>query len=105
MEHGPIQFVQFVRFLESVGDGWLSILVYGVFAGFLARFITTRERRIGLFATCLLGIAGALLGVVAARLLGIELEGPGMRFLAAFAGSLALAMLGGLLPRRKQGVD
>lgn len=101
MEHGPIQLVQFVRFLDSVGDGWLSIVVYGVFAGFLARFITSRERRIGLFSTCLLGIAGALLGVGVAGLLGIELAGPGLRFLAAFAGSLAIALLGGLLPRRR----
>ncbi len=102
MEHGPIQLVQFVRFLDGLGGGWLAIVVYGVFAGFLAAFITSRERRIGLLPTCLLGISGALLGIGAAHLLGIGLHGPGMRFLAAFAGSLALALLGGLLTRRRR---
>jgi uncharacterized membrane protein YeaQ/YmgE (transglycosylase-associated protein family) len=102
MEYGPIQLVQFVRFLDGLGDGWLAIVVYGVFAGFLAAFITSRERRIGLLPAAVLGIAGALLAIGAAHLLGIGLQGPGRRFLAAFAGSMALALLFGLLTRRRR---
>lgn len=62
MHDGPIEFVQFMRFLDSLGDGGPAIIVLGILAGFLARLITTRKRNIGLVATCLLGIAGALLG-------------------------------------------
>lgn len=102
MHDGPIEFVQLMNFIDSLGDGWLAIVVLGIIAGFLARFITTRKRNIGLIPTCLLGIAGALLGVTVAGWLGIALEGTGMRFLAAFVGSLALAMLGGLFRRRKK---
>ncbi|CAN5611087.1 hypothetical protein BH23PSE2_BH23PSE2_05600 [soil metagenome] len=102
MDFGPIQLVQFVRFLDGLGEGWLALLVYGVFAGFLAAFMTSRERKVGLFSASLLGIAGALLGFGVAQLLGIGLPGPGMRFLAAFLGSLLLALLVGLLPRRRR---
>lgn len=102
MHDGPIEFVQFMRFIESLGDGWLAIVVLGILAGFLARLITTRKRNIGLVSTCLLGITGAVLGVTVAGWLGIALDGTGMRFLAAFAGSLVLVVLGGLFRSRSQ---
>lgn len=100
MHDGPIEFVQFMHFIDSLGNDWLAIGVLGVIAGFLVRFITTKRRNIGLISTCLLGIAGAVLGVTVAEWLGIALGGTGMRFLAAFIGSLALAMLGGLFRRK-----
>jgi uncharacterized membrane protein YeaQ/YmgE (transglycosylase-associated protein family) len=100
MENGPIEFVQFVRFLDSLGDGWPAIIVLGVLAGFVARFMTTNRREVGLLSTALLGIAGALLGVWAAKALGIALQGTGSRFLAAFAGSLVLALLGTVFRRK-----
>lgn len=105
MEHGPVQFVQFVRFLESLGDGWPAIIVIGFLAGFVARMMTTRARVVGFWSICLLGIAGALLGVGAARMLDIPLQGVGARFLAALAGSLILAMLGSMFRRREPSHD
>lgn len=102
MHDGPIEFVQFMHAIDSLGDGWVAIVVLGILAGFLARFITTRKRSIGLIATSLLGIAGALLGVVVAGWLGIALDSTGMRFLAAFLGSMALVMLGGLFRRKNR---
>jgi len=102
MEHGPVQFVQFVRFLEGLGDGWPAIIVIGFFAGFIARMMTTRSRVVGFWSIWLLGIAGALLAIGAARLFDIPLQGLGTRFLAALAGSLALAFLGSALLRGKR---
>lgn len=99
MRDGPIEFVQFMRFLDGLGDGWPAILVLGLLAGVVARLVTTQTREVGLLSTALLGIAGAVLGVFAAGWLGIELDGTGRRFLAALAGSLALAFAGTLFRR------
>jgi len=100
MHDGPIEFVQFVRFLESLGDGWPAIIALGVLAGMIARLATTQQRQVGFLSTCLLGIAGAVLGVTAAKFLAIPLQGLGARFLAALAGSLLLALLGTLFRRK-----
>ena len=100
MHDGPIEFVQFVRFLESLGDGWPAIIALGVLAGMIARLATTQQRQVGFLSTCLLGIAGAVLGVTAAKFFAIPLQGLGARFLAALAGSLLLALLGTLFRRK-----
>jgi uncharacterized membrane protein YeaQ/YmgE (transglycosylase-associated protein family) len=100
MENGPIEIVQFVRFLDGLGDGWAAIVILGVLAGFIARFVTTSEKSVGLLSTCLLGIAGAVLGVYGAKALGYAPTGTGTRFLAALAGSLLLATAGTLLRRK-----
>jgi uncharacterized membrane protein YeaQ/YmgE (transglycosylase-associated protein family) len=100
MENGPIEIVQFVRFLDGLGDGWAAILILGVFAGFIARFVTTSEKTVGLLSTCLLGVAGAVLGVYGAKALGYAPTGTGTRFLAALAGSLLLAIAGSRLRRK-----
>lgn len=100
MENGPIEIVQFVRFLDGLGDGWAAILILGVLAGFIARFITTSQKNVGLLSTCLLGIAGALVGVYGAKALGYAPTGTATRFLAALAGSLLLAIAGSRLRRK-----
>lgn len=100
MENGPIEIVQFVRFLQGLGDGWLAIVVLGILAGFVARLMTTTQRTVGLLSTCALGIAGALLGVYGAGALGYPPTGPGTRFLAALAGSFLLAFAGSALRRK-----
>lgn len=100
MENGPIEIVQFVRFLDGLGDGWAAIVILGVLAGFVARFITTSQKNVGLLSTCLLGIAGALLGVYGAKAMGYAPTGSGARFLAALAGSLLLAIAGSRLRRK-----
>ena len=102
MEQGPVQFVEFVRFLEGLGDGWPAIIVIGFFAGFIARMMTTRARVVGFWSIWLLGIAGALLAIGAAKLLGVPLQGLGTRFLAALAGSLALAFIGSMILRGRR---
>lgn len=100
MENGPIEIVQFVRLLESLGDGWVAIVVLGIFAGFVARLVTTTQRSVGLLSTCALGIAGAVLGVYGATALGYPPTGAGTRFLAALAGSFVLALAGSMLRRK-----
>ena len=101
MENGPIQIVQFVRFLDGLGDGWIAIVVLGIFAGFVARLVTTTRKNVGLLSTCLLGIAGAGLGVYGASALGFAPTGTGTRFLAALAGSFLIAIAGALLRRKR----
>lgn len=100
MQDGPIEIVQFLRFLDGLGDGWPAIIVLGLLAGFVARMATSRQQKVGLLSVAVLGIAGALLGVWAAKALGIALTGTGTRFLAALVGSLALALVGGLFVRK-----
>ena len=100
MNDGPIELVQFLRFLDGLGDGWVAIAVLGILAGFVARLTTTTRRKVGLLSTCLLGIAGAVLGVYGAKALGYPPTGTGTRFLAALAGSFVIAFAGSLLRRK-----
>lgn len=100
MDRGPVELVQFLRLFDLLGDGWVALLASGVLAGFIARFVTSDARRIGLLSTCALGIAGALLGRYGGHALGLALSTPGPRFLAALSGSLVLAVAGRLLIRR-----
>ncbi len=102
MTDGPIEFVQFMQLFDRLGDGWVALVVIGLFAGFLVRFATSNHRSIGLWSTALFGVAGAVLGVAVAGALGIALPGPGSRFLAALAGSFALSLLGGLFRRKEK---
>lgn len=102
MTDGPIEFVQFMQLFDRLGDGWVALVVIGLFAGFLVRFATSNQRSIGLWSTALFGVAGAVLGVAVAGALGIALPGPGSRFLAALAGSFALSLLGGLFRRKEK---
>ena len=101
MHDGPIEIVQFLQLFDRLGDGWVALVVIGLFAGFLVRFATSNQRSIGLLSTAVFGVAGALLGVAVAGALGIALPGPGSRFLAALAG-FALSLLGGLFRRKEE---
>lgn len=93
MENGPVELVQFSRALHWLGDGWLGWFVVGILAGLLVRLMTSSAKSVGLVSACALGIAGAALGWYAAQALGLGLSGPGLRFLAAFAGSLVLSLV------------
>ena len=95
MEHGPVELVQFSHAMRWLGDGWLGWIVVGILAGVAVRLMTSSQRQVGLLAACALGIAGAALGGYAAQWAGMGLSGPGPRFLAALAGSLALSMVAG----------
>ena len=102
---GPIEFVQFMRLFEHLGDGWMLTAVLGVFAGFIVRYATSSKRSIGLLSTCLFGVVGAFIGVWVAAQFGVDVHGTGMRFLAALVGSALLALLGGLLGRKDRDPD
>ena len=93
MEHGPVELVQFSRALQWLGDGWLGWLAVGLIAGLLVRLMTSSQKSVGLPSACALGIAGAALGWYVSNYFGLALGGPGLRFLAAFAGSLALSLV------------
>ena len=99
---GPVEFVQFLKLFEHLGDGWVLTAALGVFAGFIVRFATSSKRNIGLLSTCLFGLVGAFIGVWIAAQLGVDTRGTGMRFLAALGGSVLLALAGALLPRRER---
>ena len=93
MENGPVELVQFSHALQWLGDGWLGWFVVGILAGLLVRLMTSSAKSVGLLSACGLGVAGAALGWYAAQALGLGLTGPGLRFLAAFAGSLVLSLV------------
>src|SRR6478735_1756793 len=102
MEHRPIALVQPSRALAWLGDGWAGWIVVGILAGIVVRLMTSSERAFGMLAACLRGIAGAALGGYSARHFQVALPGPGMRFLAAFAGSLTLSLVATGLARMLQ---
>lgn len=99
---GPVEFVQFLKLFDQLGDGWMLTVVLGVFAGFVVRFATSSKRSLGLLSTCLFGVVGAFIGVWVATHLGVDTRGAGMRFLAALGGSVLLATAGALLPRKRR---
>ena len=102
---GPVEFVQFLRLFEQLGDGWVLTAVLGVFAGFIVRFATSSRRSLGLVSTCLFGVVGAFIGVWVAAQFGVDTHGTGMRFLAALGGSVLLALLGGLVGAKDREPD
>ena len=63
MHDGPIEIVQFLQLFDRLGDGWVALVVIGLFAGFLVRFATSNQRSIGLLSTPTLSVAGAVLGL------------------------------------------
>lgn len=81
--------------------GILSWIVIGLLAGLAARIVT--KRHVGLIATLVVGIAGALIGgwVLTAITHGPGLTGFSIRsFLVAFAGAVVLLFAYGLTSNR-----
>lgn len=83
--------------------GILSWIVIGGLAGLAARFVT--KRRLGLIATVIVGIIGAVVG---GWLLTAVTHGPGLTgftfrsFLIAFAGAVVLLFAYGLVTGRRR---
>ena len=76
--------------------GIIAWVVLGLLAGLLARAVLPGHDSIGLIATVLIGIAGAIAGALVAELLGFE--GLGTFFeirtwVIAIAGAMVLLML------------
>jgi uncharacterized membrane protein YeaQ/YmgE (transglycosylase-associated protein family) len=80
------------------GPGLFVVVVIGLLAGVLARRLVAGRR--SLSASLGLGLAGAVLGAVAAGVLGLDIESPTAFALAALTGAVTLLALLGLIPKR-----
>ena len=69
------------------GLGWLSFLIVGLIAGWIAEKIMKREH--GLFINLVVGVIGAYLGAFLFRLLGLATTG--------FVGTLVVATIGAVV--------
>lgn len=80
------------------GPGLFAVVVTGLVAGALARALIGGER--SMFGALLIGLAGALLGVAGASLLGLPMKGLAAFSLASLAGATGLLAIGALFARR-----
>jgi uncharacterized membrane protein YeaQ/YmgE (transglycosylase-associated protein family) len=73
--------------MQMSGLGWLSFLIVGLIAGWIAEKLMKREH--GLFINLLVGVIGAYLGAFLFRLLGLATTG--------FIGTLVVATIGAVV--------
>jgi uncharacterized membrane protein YeaQ/YmgE (transglycosylase-associated protein family) len=73
--------------MQMSGLGWLSFLIVGLIAGWIAEKIMKREH--GLFINLVVGVIGAYLGAFLFRLLGLATTG--------FIGTLVVAIIGAVV--------
>jgi len=76
--------------------GWLYLILFGLVAGGLAKFIMPGKDPGGIIVTILLGIAGSMVGGFIGSALGIANPGTGfdlMSLIFAVAGALLLLFL------------
>ncbi|MGH8104695.1 MAG: GlsB/YeaQ/YmgE family stress response membrane protein [Arenimonas sp.] len=66
------------------------VIIIGFLAGFIARSMMSKSKRLGFILTTLVGIGGALLASTLMNYFGIGVSGNVMRFLAAVGGSVLL---------------
>ena len=76
--------------MDLLGSSWWMIIIIGFLAGFIARSMMSKSRRLGFILTTLVGIGGAFLASTLMNYFGIGLSGNIMRFLAAVGGSVML---------------
>lgn len=70
--------------------GWIAI---GLIVGLIGKFLMPGRDPGGLFVTALLGIAGAILAGLGARVAGIHFYGELAGYAAAVVGAIALLVL------------
>jgi uncharacterized membrane protein YeaQ/YmgE (transglycosylase-associated protein family) len=75
-------------FLGQPGVGFLSMLVIGAFAGWIAEKVTSSDH--GIFTNILVGIAGSFVGGILASLLNIPVFGFIRTLVAATIGAIVL---------------
>ena len=75
-------------FLGQPGVGFLSMLVIGALAGWIAEKVTSSDH--GIFTNILVGIAGSFVGGILASLLNIPVFGFIRTLLAATIGAIVL---------------
>jgi uncharacterized membrane protein YeaQ/YmgE (transglycosylase-associated protein family) len=78
-------------FLGQPGVGFLSMLLIGVIAGWIAEKVTASDH--GIFTNMLVGIAGAFIGGVLASLLNIPVFGFVRTLVAAIIGAILILFL------------
>ena len=67
--------------------GWI---IFGAIVGLVARLLHPGKDPSGFVATCLIGIAGSLLGGFLGRLLGLYGEGEAAGFIMSVIGAIVL---------------
>jgi uncharacterized membrane protein YeaQ/YmgE (transglycosylase-associated protein family) len=83
--------------------GIIAWIVFGLFAGFLAKFFMPGNAPGGLIATIILGIVGAIVGGFLGTILGFgDISGFDFRsMLLAVGGGLVVLFVYGLVTRRR----
>lgn len=79
------------------GVGLLGVVLAGLAAGWVARGLV--RRRLSLFMSLLLGLAGASLGGLAAQALGLRFQGLLAMLILATAGATAILAIAVLVIR------
>ena len=84
---------------------WVTFIVIGLIAGFLARALLPGKQSMGLVATTLLGIAGSLLGGIIGSL--FSPEGPSFRLqgsgvIMSVVGAILVLLFVGFFSRRRK---
>lgn len=88
--------------MELFGSGnWLYIILIGFVVGLLARFLKPGDDSMGIIATTLLGIAGALVAGWIGQALGWYAPGQPAGFIGALLGAILLLVVVGLFRRKR----
>ena len=80
------------------GLGWLSFLIVGLIAGWVAETIMKRDH--GLLQNLVVGVVGAYVGAILFRLLGLTSTGFVGALVVAIIGSVVLLAVVGAVRRR-----
>ena len=80
------------------GLGWLSFLIVGLIAGWVAERVMSRSH--GLLINLVVGVVGAYLGAFLFRLLGLTSTGFVGALVVAIIGAIALLAIVGAVSRR-----
>ncbi len=83
--------------MDLLGSSWWMIIIIGFLAGFVARSMMSKSKRLGFILTTLVGIGGALLASTLMNYFGIGVSSNIMRFVAAVGGSVMLLWIASAL--------
>jgi uncharacterized membrane protein YeaQ/YmgE (transglycosylase-associated protein family) len=88
--------------MELFGSAnWLYIILIGFVVGLLARFLKPGDDSMGLIATTLLGIAGALLAGWIGQAMGWYAPGQAAGFIGSLLGAILILVIVALFRRRR----
>lgn len=79
----------------------LSWIVFGLIVGALAKLLMPGDDPGGIIVTILLGIAGAMVGGLLGRALGLYGEGEAAGYIVSIVGAIVLLALYRLMTRRR----